>query len=233
MIEELDLLWRPRPTEGFHAPPGPTIARWTEHRRRTVHVAETFGDLARHPWVGERQGGKAANLYTATARNVDAELRALPYAQRLEMPRSGNWPIVVGSELGEGPNPWDHSGRYDQQRKRHNPGVRNPQGGAYGSDFPDTRQPTKTLPDGPATTITRTVARVGKWIYGAPGAGKVRVAKHFANSAAEVGVAGVAAYGTGLFTGNPTAAAAAGSAAGAAYRHLGPKTGRNARRRRR
>lgn len=97
----------PAPIEVYQAGNGPTIATWKEHKTRRYKTSEIFQDLQRHPWVGERQAGKAMNLYDMTARGVDADLRALPYGQRLQLPASGNWPVVHGIEMGAGPNPWD------------------------------------------------------------------------------------------------------------------------------
>lgn len=134
MLEIFTVPYQPHPNETHHAPPGPTLAKWIEHRQRRTRTKEVFGDLQVFPWVGERQAGKAANLYTNTARQVDQELRALPYAQRLVQPASGNWPIVQGSELGPGPNPWDPGSvaAYGRQRKNIRRNRGGPRGGGGG-----------------------------------------------------------------------------------------------------
>lgn len=96
----------PNPIETFKAAPGPTIARWIERKARRKRELERFGDLQRHPWRGERQAGKARGIYANNVRTVDAELRAVPYEERMRNPPSGAYPLVMGLEVGTGPHPW-------------------------------------------------------------------------------------------------------------------------------
>lgn len=96
----------PNPPEVYQAAKPLPPPQWRVIKARTKRVQERFGDLQRHPWVGERQAGRAVNLYNTTSRAVDAELRAVPYGERLRMPAGGAFPLVQGLEIGTGPNPW-------------------------------------------------------------------------------------------------------------------------------
>lgn len=250
MIEEVNTLWKPNPTVQFRAVWGPTIAKWNVHTRRTTHVAELFQDLARHPEVGVRQAGRASNLYTNTARGVDQELRALPYEQRLNMTRGGLWPIVVGGELGEGPNPWSamSNKRYARDVKMF---PRDGGGGGGGGGPPnmmDQREPSSTRPQGPAAPAGKATPLPGPRPPGLGGgaapkdvdamAGTRRrsfserlanVGKHALNSAGEVGLTGGAAGAAAYFTGDPRLAKTAGTLARFTYakgaQALGIRTG--------
>lgn len=250
MLEEINAVRPPNPILTFKAAPGPTIARWVERKRQTMHVADLFQDLARHPWVGERQAGTAANLYTMTARQVDAELRALPYAQRLDMPQSGAYPIVTGAELGPGPNPWDlgSNQRYAQQRKL----VGSMAGGPVGGPVPTTRARAPEGPAGPdaprmpAMSIPRNddpmdfVQTTNLPTGPGPGPGPAtpaaprsfvdrlkNVGGHLLNSTGEVGASAAAGGAAYLASGgNPTATALAVKTGSGVYRYFAPRTGR-------
>lgn len=152
MLEINTVPYQPHPNLSIQTGPGPTIAAWKEHKSHRSRAYEVFGDIQIFPFVGERQAGRAANLYTMTARGVDQELRALPYSQRLVQPQSGTWPIVVGSELGPGPNPWD------QRSNR----VYRKQTGLHVGD----RGPiAPTLPTGTLTGV-KPVKNVASWAQG-------------------------------------------------------------------
>lgn len=75
-------------------------------KSRRKREMERFGDLQRHPWIGERQAGKARGIYANNVRTVDRELALVPYAERLRSPRGGAYPLVQGLEVGTGPHPW-------------------------------------------------------------------------------------------------------------------------------
>lgn len=96
----------PNPILTYRSAPGPTLARWVVHRSRRKREAELFQDLQRHPWVGVRQAGHAVNLYGTTARQVDEDLRRVPYEVRLHNPPAGTFPLITGREVGTGPGPW-------------------------------------------------------------------------------------------------------------------------------
>lgn len=217
MIEDLSLPRPPNPIQKFRAPAGPTIAKWTERRKRTYHVSQFFQDLARHPWVGERQAGKAANLYTMTARGVDRELRALPYEQRLHLTRGGLWPIVVGGELGEGPNPWDAKSNraYATQSKFHKYGGK--QDVSFRSMLPprgdQTIGPAATLPTKPLPKDPDGRTGDSAW------ARTKRIGSHAARALLEVGVTGAAAA-AGTTVGGPAGGVVAANLASTGARML-------------
>lgn len=99
----------PNPVETYLSPPGPTLAKWCEHRSRRKFEAEVFQDLQRHPEIGVRQATSRlgnAHLYQMNAYRVDADLRRVPYERRLAAPPAGTFPLVVGEEVGTGPGPW-------------------------------------------------------------------------------------------------------------------------------
>lgn len=106
MLEKVTEPWRPHAIDTYKGPPVAPVAKWTVHRTRRARVVERFGDLQRHPWVGERQAGFARGLYANNVRMVDEELRRVPYPQRLANPASGAYPLVQGMEVGTGPNPF-------------------------------------------------------------------------------------------------------------------------------
>lgn len=252
MIEEIDNIRPANPTIKYRGVEGPTIAKWVEHKRRTYHVATAFQDLARHPWVGERQGGTAQNQYTMTARNVDAELRKLPYAPRLQMTRGGLWPIVVGAELGEGPNPWSQRSnkRYAMQEDTYGRGGgrRDGEGGAVpiqptrGSA--DTRGQGPAAPAAPAAPLPR---REERGFTEGPRSGRRASApdatygarytrrsplERLGNVGGHVlsrGIGAVAGLGAGLATGavsgNPVAAVGAARTAQGLIGAIAPVTG--------
>lgn len=96
----------PNPIIVFQAPKGPTLGNWSLHKSRRMRECERFGDLQRHPWVGERQAGKAANQYYRQAHGVDKDIRGIPYDVRVLQPASGTYPLLIGLENGPGPHPW-------------------------------------------------------------------------------------------------------------------------------
>jgi hypothetical protein len=106
MYETLTVPYVPRPTERFQPIGGPTIAKWTLHRSRRQRLEERFQDLNQHPWRGERQVGQARGLYANNVRQADRDLLNVPYADRVVLPASGNYPLVQGLEVGTGPHPW-------------------------------------------------------------------------------------------------------------------------------
>lgn len=97
----------PHPIDTYRGAPPPAQGNWKEHKSRRQREAEVFQDLQRHPSLGIRQAGKAVNLYGMTSRSVDQELRKVPYETRLHHPPAGTFPLIVGREIGTGPNPWE------------------------------------------------------------------------------------------------------------------------------
>lgn len=209
----------PTGTQLYQAAAGPTIATWKEHKSRRYKTAEIFQDLQRHPWVGERQAGRAMNLFDMRARGVDQDLRALPYGQRLQLPASGNWPVVQGIELGPGPNPWDPTSlaSFRGARKRgvvpghvrsYEPWNRTPPGERHTKKLPLDDGGYQT---GPQASANRTWAdRLG------------RVGKHAADKLGETVATALGAGGAYVATGSVASAIKGGQTGRGAYRRFSP-----------
>lgn len=116
MLEVLTTPRGPNPFESFKAVHGPTIAKWVVHRSRRKREKEIYQDWKRHPWKGERQAQTDAPRTAKLAATLDRELAKVPAVVMRNLPRSGNYPTVVGFDDGPGPNPWFGSPPSDEQR---------------------------------------------------------------------------------------------------------------------
>lgn len=136
----------PKSIDTFKGPPGPKLGTWGVVRSRRYRLSERFQDLQRHPWRGVQQIGRSRNLYHTRARQTAIDVRLTPYAQRIQLPSSGNYPVVQGLEVGSGPNPWmgPTDSRFVARRMRNQPAGRR-----SFVDHPPLRVTNQNRPHGP------------------------------------------------------------------------------------